>query len=308
MKQFLIFIIILLSINLFAQNNQLDLNAKWYISTSAKNMSDGCYSIRNLNQYFKNDTIINSNQYFILSEVGFHQNYSSGQWLGCPTNSYSYAFTSTIFVRYYQKKLLIWSSTTNQDEVFLDYNLNTGDTITNVGFTNVFGSNLKLPVTSIDSVLVNGVYLKRFYYYHSMGTKYIIEKIGSIQGFLNTYSYDFESGSALNCYAENAVTLYTEPSSSATCELTMSLKEKDNVDLTLALFPNPATNEFMIDSKNSHQTINKMVIKNYLGQIIQKIDQPKTNFNFDISFLKSGMYFVELETENGTVLKKIIKP
>lgn len=307
MKKFITYFFILLSINLFAQNNQLDINAKWYISTSAKNMSDGCYSKRNLNQYFNNDTIINSNQYFILSEVGFHQNYSSGQWTGCPTNSYSYSFTSSIFVRYYQKKLLIWSSTTNQDEVFLDYNLNTGDTITNVGFTKVFGTNLKLPVTSIDSVLVNGVYLKRFYYYHSMGTKYIIEKIGSIQGFLNTYSYDFEGGSLLNCYSENSITLYNEPTSSAICDLTMSLNEKTTEDLTISLFPNPATNEFMVNTRNSHHTINKMVIKNYLGQIILKIDQPKTNFYYDISSLKNGIYFIELDTETGSVVSKIIK-
>jgi hypothetical protein len=306
MKKFSIYISILLSINLFAQNNELSSSARWYISTSAKNMSDGCYSIRDFNQYFKNDTIINGNQYFIVSEVGNHQNLSD-QWSGCPTNSYTYTFTSSIFVRYDQKKLLTWSSATNQDEIFLDYNLKVDDTITNVGFTNVFGSNLKLPVTNIDSVLINGIYLKRFYYDHPMGTKYIMEKIGSIQGFLNTYSYDFESGSLLNCYSENAVTLYNEPSSTATCELTLSSIENNKEDLTITLFPNPTSHEFMIASEKSHQIIHKMTIKNYLGQIIQATEQPKSNFNYDISFLKNGLYFVELKTETGTILKKIVK-
>jgi hypothetical protein len=305
LKKIIIYIFILLSVKIYSQNNQLVQNAKWYISTYAQN--NGCYSVRDFNQYFKNDTTINGNQYFIVSEVGYEQNYPSGQGSGCPTNSYSYAFTSSILVRYDQKKLLIWSTTTNQDEVFLDYNLNVGDTITNVGFTNVFGSNLKLPVTSIDSILVNGIYLKRFYYAGAMGTKYIIEKIGSIQGFLNTYSYDFESGSSLNCYSENFITLYNEPSSTKTCELTLSLNEKVNEDLAITLFPNPATSGFMIDFKNSHQTIYKMSIKNLFGQIIQETDQPKTNFTYDISFLKNGLYFVELKTETGTILKKIVK-
>ena len=188
----------------------------------------------------------------------------------------------------------------------MDYNLHVGDTITNVGFSKPYGANIKIPVTSIDSVLVNGTYLKRFYYAGTMGPKYVIEEIGSIQGFLETYSYDFKSGSSLNCYSENQITLYNEPSSSSTCDITLGLNETLSQQENISIFPNPASNELKVVTKNGERII-KVQIKNYFGQTIFIENQPKCNVDHNISDFKSGVYFIEFETESGNIVKKFIK-
>lgn len=297
-------LLILLSMVEYAQNNDLIQNAKWHISSNSSGI--GCYSHRDFNQYFKGDTIINGNQYYKLYEVGIHNDMPIGQPGTCPNSQYAYTQNTNTLVRYHQKKLLIWSPSAQHDLVFLDYNLKMGDTIMNVEFSKPYGATLKLPITNIDSVLVNGSYLKRFYYAGAMSTKYIIEKIGSIQGFVLPYSYDFESGSSLNCYSENSSVLYNEPSSSVSCDITLGLKEIQLNSESVFVFPNPTANEFNV-SFNYDVELIKLSVKNYIGQCVLKIDQPKNNLNYDISSLKCGIYFLEIETDKGTVVKKIVK-
>jgi hypothetical protein len=306
MNKIILYIFIVFSAKAMAQNNQLLQNAKWHASRYAKYSGSSCYWRRDYNQYFNGDTLINGNQYYKLFETGTHLDQPGGQQGICPNLYYSYTQNSSILVRYDQKKLLIWSSTNNQEEVFLDYNLHVGDTITNVGFSKPYGMNLKIPVTSIDSVLVNGTYLKRFYYEGAMGSKYVIERIGSIQGFLETYSYDFESGSNLTCYSENQITLYNEPSSSNSCDITLVLNETNFKQENISIFPNPASDELKVITKNGEQII-KVQIKNYLGQLITTFNQPDSLYSYDISSLKSGIYLIIIETSIGNVSKKIVK-
>lgn len=161
MKLQLLTIFIAFNFCLQSQNNELNANARWHINSYAKDMSNGCYSREDFNNYFIGDSMINGNQYLQLYISGIHQGMPSGQQ-GCPGNSYSYSGNLYTLIRYHQKKLMIWSPATNQDSIFLDYNLLVGDTIKDVGYTRAQGLNAKLVVTSIDSVLANGAYLKRF--------------------------------------------------------------------------------------------------------------------------------------------------
>lgn len=306
MKKIITYLFVLLYITEYAQNNNLVQNAKWHNSTYAKYSGSNCYYKRNFNQYFNGDTIINSNQYFKLYETGIHTDLPGGSSGTCPNSQYTYTQNTNILVRYFQKKILIWSTTTQQDLVFLDYNLNVGDTIMNVGFSKPYGGSIKIPITNIDSVLINGSYLKRLHYAGAMGTKYIIEKIGSIQGFVLPYSYDFESGSELICYSENSTVLYNEPSSLMSCDITLGLEEVKLDSESVSIFPNPTSNEFNISFKYDVQ-LNKVNIKNFIGQVVMVFQQTKSLNSYDISSLKNGMYFVELETKTGTVSKKIVK-
>ncbi len=306
MKKIIFYLFIIISSKVISQNNQFTQNAKWHASRYAKYSGTSCYWRRDFNQYFNGDTIINGNQYYKLFETGFHLDQPGGQQGICPTYYYPYTQNTNSLVRYDQKKILVWSTLTNQDEVFLDYNLHVGDTITNVGFSKPFGANIKIPITSMDSILVNGTYLKRFYYAGAMGQKYVIEKIGSIQGFLEVYSYDFENGSSLNCYSENQVTLYNEPSSSSTCDITLDLKETISQQENISIIPNPAINELKVFTKNGEQ-INKVQIKNYLGQIVTTLNPSNSLNTYDISSLHSGIYFILVETSKGNICKKIIK-
>lgn len=67
------------------------------------------------------------------------------------------------------------------------------------------------------------------------------------------------------------------------------------------LYPNPATNQFTIDLPRS-QDLQKVTVYNHLGQLIQS--SQKTIIN--TSNLASGLYYVEIATDQGKAIKKLI--
>ena len=77
----------------------------------------------------------------------------------------------------------------------------------------------------------------------------------------------------------------------------------DNVENTLKLYPNPAYDVLTIESS---QNIQLITITNSIGQIVyqSQIDAATTRLNVG-EYLK-GVYFVQIETDNGTTTQKII--
>lgn len=71
----------------------------------------------------------------------------------------------------------------------------------------------------------------------------------------------------------------------------------------IAIYPNPVSSAFHLSAENAN--ISKIQVINSLGQNVKTID---TNFEtVDISELSSGMYILKIDTESGSVNKKIIK-
>ena len=70
------------------------------------------------------------------------------------------------------------------------------------------------------------------------------------------------------------------------------------------MYPNPATNSFKIRATN---TIDRITIYNTLGQKIQELSPNKINENIDVSSLKNGLYFIQVESEGKSVTSKLIK-
>jgi len=79
------------------------------------------------------------------------------------------------------------------------------------------------------------------------------------------------------------------------------LKSKDAV----SLFPNPTTSSFQISNT---QNIKNISIKNILGkEIFQTNKINKSVVDIDITDYSAGVYFVELQSDNATITKKIVK-
>lgn len=70
----------------------------------------------------------------------------------------------------------------------------------------------------------------------------------------------------------------------------------------LALYPNPVNDQLHIQLP-SNVTINSVTLFNGIGQKVLE----NSNSNFSVSTLSSGIYYVEIETSEGTFHKKIIK-
>ena len=76
----------------------------------------------------------------------------------------------------------------------------------------------------------------------------------------------------------------------------------DNLEKYFSITPNPAKGIIKIESEYS---INELKIYNILGELILKDSNP-TN-QLDISNLSTGLLFVQIETDKGSFVKKVIK-
>lgn len=74
----------------------------------------------------------------------------------------------------------------------------------------------------------------------------------------------------------------------------------------LSVYPNPVNNAFTIESKND-LAINSLTISDINGRTVKTINVNAIDNEINISELNSGIYFLNIDTNNGTATKKIIK-
>jgi len=85
-------------------------------------------------------------------------------------------------------------------------------------------------------------------------------------------------------------------------ESSLGVDEVQNV--SFQLFPNPASSELTITSQN---TMSSYRIVNVLGAVVQEGSLNGRSQNLTIASLVSGVYFVEVNTSNGTAVSKLLK-
>ncbi|NNM95262.1 MAG: T9SS type A sorting domain-containing protein [Bacteroidia bacterium] len=81
-----------------------------------------------------------------------------------------------------------------------------------------------------------------------------------------------------------------------------------NTNIGLSVYPNPASNQVLLNFSGACKGMATLVITNLPGQEVYS-NQISTAAPYSLSLgnLASGMYFITLETTNGKVVKKIIK-
>lgn len=72
----------------------------------------------------------------------------------------------------------------------------------------------------------------------------------------------------------------------------------------ITVYPNPANNILNINSLSAIKSVKFIDIN---GRIIKEIISHEINSQINISDLNSGIYFISIETENGTTTEKLIK-
>ena len=80
--------------------------------------------------------------------------------------------------------------------------------------------------------------------------------------------------------------------------------EEITLDDKVALYPNPAHSRFMIKS-TSVQEAEEIEILNLNGQLVRRVGFTLFNEGVDISGLSPGIYFVKINTDEGTAVKKL---
>ncbi|MCD6017590.1 MAG: Soluble aldose sugar dehydrogenase YliI precursor [Bacteroidetes bacterium] len=300
------YLIFLILISYFgkSQNNLFNSTADWSISSYNVNMT--CITNDIYNSYFNGDTIINSNQYYKLYKSG--NKYSQS---GCPS-IFNYYYTDLnlhILTRYFNKKIYFidLNASNPTEKIFLDYNLNIGDTIKNVGFTTTPFNNFSFVVSSIDSFLLNTSYFKIFNFFDQyQGQHFLVEKFGSSFGFIEPFVH-FEMESHLNCYVSSGITRFVSPKNTdANCSLITGLNNLDENNL-ISVSPNPTNGLLNISYPHQQKEPINVYVKDILGKEMSMTQIFQNQNTININNLNSGIYFIEFKTLNGIVIKKIIK-
>ena len=84
----------------------------------------------------------------------------------------------------------------------------------------------------------------------------------------------------------------------------ISIKEL-NLQKQISIFPNPSKDKVSIVSEG--EKVVSVSIVDVQGKIIQKIRINSLKKEIDISSLDKGIYLLRMETEKGTVVKKMVK-
>jgi hypothetical protein len=137
--------------------------------------------------------------------------------------------------------------------------------------------------------------------YDMFDAVYFYDYFGFEVGFYQPFSYEItEESSTLkkltitNTNDDKAV-YYSE---------TLSTQDIDGFG-TVRLYPNPAQNEFSVESDVD---IKQIKMYNQLGQVVLEFDDIKPQPSYDISVLSKGIYFVELSSVQGKkTVKKLVK-
>ena len=78
----------------------------------------------------------------------------------------------------------------------------------------------------------------------------------------------------------------------------------ENLAANVSIFPNPTNAFFTIKTENLQ--IKNLKIFSVLGQQVYENNVIQANTNIDISHLSKAIYVLKIETERGTLTKKLV--
>ena len=244
--------------------------------------------------FMKGDTLFGGYNYHKLYRTGFFYSTSCPEFV-----TYQDQFYCLLRQDIANKKVYTWY---NGDSLLYDFNLYLHDTLS----PTLINSQVENYVSSIDSILVNNNYRKRFWLSVlgsnvSTDSAYValIEGEGSTFGLMSTKLFPpFEAGGILNGFSDTVHYNHAP----AYCGITVGVQELLQA-ATIQIYPNPTTNIITIESLQK----STIEILNIQGQTIQQqlIQQGKTDI--DISGLAKGVYLLRLNSNNMTEATKFVK-
>ena len=77
-----------------------------------------------------------------------------------------------------------------------------------------------------------------------------------------------------------------------------------SLDDKVALYPNPAHNRVLIKS-TAVQEAEEIEILNLNGQLVKRVGHTSFNIGVEVSDIGPGIYFLVINTDQGTAVKKL---
>lgn len=160
-------------------------------------------------------------------------------------------------------------------------------------------------ITSIDFVLINGVYRRRWNYTSSPNPNLpfdpgsIIEGIGNTNGLIEGTWSNIDFHNYLSCYLEDGTSLYADMYG-GTCFVGV---EEKNLYEQIEIYPNPFTTSISIYTADK---IDKISIFTILGKEELVIEHPNST-NIDLSTLTKGIKILKISSLSKNYFSKILK-
>ena len=117
--------------------------------------------------------------------------------------------------------------------------------------------------------------------------------------YLLSWDLQVQSITDLNLYISGAVNVYP-----------VGIEEYDNNPYNIKTYPNPFNDNISISGDNFNMTSVKITILNILGQeVFSTLETPNKTLNkkLNLSNLTKGIYFIRIETEEHSVIRKVVK-
>ncbi|MDT8411292.1 MAG: T9SS type A sorting domain-containing protein [Vicingaceae bacterium] len=267
--------------------------------------------------FINGDTIINGNTYSkIYSSDVLASDTLNALFVGAvreDTNKRVYLFADSIAlynINNQNPSGLCNDDILNKEVLLYDFSVSVGDTV----FYQYVDSS-RIYITSIDSVLVQSQYLKRYnYYFISSGINcpsyknglftgfYYIEKIGHHSGIFEPYLYYLnDDWNNLLCFEDTEIAY---PDSLA-CYNAVGINDATIKENSVKIYPNPNNGIFNIESPSVTDEV-LVTIYNTSGQQIESLSI-KGKGSIDISKQSNGIYFVKAVKNSDITTLKLIK-
>lgn len=268
-----------------------DSNAVWNVTWT----DNGCFLSGipdgNYSYFLNNDTLINT--------INYNKLYRSGLCGFCcyppvlPVNGYIGAIRDDSL----QKKVYFVFSGNSFEQVLYDFSLSVNDTI-NGWLASICNDAV---VSSIDSVLLNGQYYKRFNFTGTYCNGAMIEGIGSTLGLVEPFK-TFEGGGTLNCFKLNQTVIY--PDSFTICNILTAINEFSTIENKIKI--SVQSNKIVIEFLNSDLNISDFTFKLFdlLGR---KYGMKKQINKGSLQFIveQNGLYFFQIYSTKLSIRKTI---
>jgi hypothetical protein len=251
-----------------------------------------CYWYGYSTYYIKGDTLINSVNYKKIYE----DRYSNGSPCNPIYTSFEY-YSGALRNDIGGKRVLFVEPDSITERLVYDFSVAIGDTIsTDTLWPDPNVPGIKIVIDSIDSVLVNGNYHRRFNYTNSSGNAspgldYYIEGIGSGYGLFPMY-FVFEGATWLLCFTQNGQSHVFD---SEGCVAITAVPEE-----TISPQASYYFSDGLLHLNFQDQTIRQIRIYDVSGREVYSGNANAGGL--DLTNLKSGLYFFQAENFFGKFL------
>ena len=303
-KSLLVLFYVLIGLNSHAQVNYpipQEPTSEWRIDYAQWDGTSNYVRTNAARIFVAGDTLINGNTYSRLLSTGV----ITTSWLG---GSYDYPYENAFYGFIRTDTARTWFFYDSTEELLYDFTLQAGDTLP---MTTINWSPTVI-ISSVDSVLVNGKYLRRFNLFDPVQSDLIchwyIEGIGSENGLISPMQMMMDNGWYFDCYAEDHVPVFPEDSD---CILSVNAMNMEAPAGRTEVFPNPAEDFLTVRMFSPEGCEVELGILDISGRqvsgLMQHLISGLNEFPVNVSNLEYGVYLLTAKSDSGILNVKFMK-